>query len=290
MDRRHSLASQVEAVLARVRSLRDRRTRDAQRRYWIEGVRHFVQACDAGRRFDAVIDSPILLKSDLAEMLARRLAARGVPRFRVSPEQFRSICTTGRASGIGAIVAQHWSPLSEADPAGGTCFLVIEEIRSPGNLGTILRTAEATGVGGIIFVGPQCDPFAPDVLRASMGGLFHLTVSRTSPQQLARWAAQRGVRLVGLSPEADRLWTELPDGPVALVLGEERSGLSDSLRAICHTAVRLPMTGRADSLNVGVAAGVMMYELVRRAAVTSSSPSRNRPRTTPSPVRPRTTP
>lgn len=147
---------------------------------------------------------------------------------------------------------------------------MIERLRSPGNLGTILRTAEACGVAGIIFVGPECDPFDPAVVRASMGGIFHLRLIRTSPAELIGWALAQRLQLVGLSPDAERLWTDLPSaGPVALVIGEERGGLSASLRSLTHTTVRLPMRGRADSLNVGVAAGVMMYELIRRARPTA---------------------
>ncbi|HEY3231723.1 MAG TPA: TrmH family RNA methyltransferase, partial [Roseiflexaceae bacterium] len=157
-----------------MRALAHPQVRKAQGCFWIEGIRNFVQACDAKLTFDIAIHSRVLLKSDLAEMLVRRLAARGVARVRVSPEQFRSISTTSRASGIGAIVRQHWLPLERARPGQGLCWIVIEEIRSPGNLGTILRTAEACGAAGIIFVGPSCDPFDPAVVRASMGGIFHL--------------------------------------------------------------------------------------------------------------------
>ena len=228
-------------------------------------MRHFVQACDARLVFDTVVYSPVLLKSSLAEMLIRRLNAQGVRRQRLSPEQFRSISTTERASGVGAIVREHWTPLARAQADRGLCWLVIEDVRTPGNLGTIVRTAEACGAAGIIFVGPQCDPFTPDVLRASMGGIFHLGVVRATHDELQRWASRGAVQVVGLSPDAERLWTELRiSAPVAIVLGEERRGLSDRLRGLCHSTVRLPMTGHADSLNVGVAAGVMMYELVRR--------------------------
>jgi len=265
MDRKQPSTANIQAALADIRRLSGRSTRDAEGRYWLEGIRHFVQAVDAGRTFDLVMHCPILLKSDLAQMLVRRLGAQGVPRHRVSPEEFRSVCKDARASGVGGIVKHHWTDLSEADPSRGSCWLVIDEIRSPGNLGTILRTAEASGVGGVIFVSSRCDPFSPNVLRASMGGIFHLTLVRTTHEQLRQWAAGRGVRLVGLSPEARHLWTNLPEqGPVALVLGEERQGLTEELRSLCHTTVRLPMTGLADSLNVGVAAGVMMYEFVRR--------------------------
>jgi len=266
-DQPKSLAS-IPDTLSRVRSLALRTTRDAENCFWIEGIRQFVQAFDARMRYDTVIQSPILLKSPLAEMIVRRLKAQGVRRVKVSPEQFRTISTTERASGIGAIVKQQWFPLAHAEPGRGLCWVVLEEIRSPGNLGSIVRTAEAAGASGIIFVGPRCDPFDPAVVRASMGSLSHLPLVRTTHHELARWATTHDVMLTGLSPEAERLWTELPAAKsVGVVLGEERGGLSTPLRRLCHTMVRLPMTGNADSLNVSVAAGVMMYELVRRSQI-----------------------
>ena len=253
-------------MLARVRSLENRAARDKEKRFWIEGVRHFVQASDARLEFEAVVHSPVLLKSPLAQMLVRRLSAAGVPRWQVSPEQFRRVSATRHASGIGAIVSQHWTSLRKADVRQGLGWVVVESLRSPGNLGTMLRTAEAAGVTGIIFIGRQCDPFDPAVVRASMGGLFPLPLVRSTLQQLSAWAAEREITLVGLSPQADRLWTDLPpDLGIGLVVGEERSGLSEQMRELCRLTVRLPMVGRADSLNVAVAAGVMMYELVRRS-------------------------
>ena len=258
--------------MARVRGLARRGARDASGCFWIEGVRHFVQACDARLKFDTIVHSRILLKSDLADMLARRLRGQGVPCVRVSPEQFRSICTAQRASGIGAIVRQRWSPLLQLPIPPAAFFIVVEELRSPGNLGTILRTAEASGAAGIVFVSGRSDPFDGSVVRASMGGIFHLPLARATPQQLRQWARARGVMLAGLSPEAATLWTDLPAGPTAILLGEERQGLSSRLRELCDVNVRLPMSGRADSLNVAVAAGVMIYELVRRRGNAGSAP------------------
>ena len=277
MHEQPSSADWVQSVLSRVRALAQRRVRDATRQFWVEGVRHFVQACDAHFSFDTVVYSRVLLKSDLAEMLTRRLAGRGVRRVAVSPEQFRSISTAGRASGVGAIARQRWTPLGQLGPRDGLCRLVIEDIRSPGNLGTILRTAEATGVAGVVFLNPRCDPFDTAAVRSSMGGVFHLQLTRASHAGLRRWADSHGVSLVGLSPDAPRLWTETSPsgggGGTALVIGEEREGLSARGRNLCHHTVRLPMTGRADSLNVGVATGVMLYELVRRAQPELASPS-----------------
>lgn len=253
-------------MLARVQSLRSRAVRDKEKRFWIEGVRHFVQASDARLEFEAVLYSPVLLKSPLAQMLVRRLSAAGVPRWQLSPEEFRRVSTARHASGIGAIVGQHWKSLSTADVHQGLGWIVVESLRSPGNLGTMLRSAEATGATGMIFLGRQCDPFDPSVVRASMGGLFPLPLVRSTPRELSAWAAEHGIVLVGLSPQADRLWTDLPSGvAIGLVVGEERAGLSEGLCGLCQQTVRLPMVGCADSLNVAVAASVVMYELVRRS-------------------------
>ena len=121
-------------------------------------------------------------------------------------------------------------------------------------------------MAGVVFLSPSCDPFDPVVVRASMGGIFHLALARATHDQFRRWAAVNGVDIVGLSPDARRLWTELEfgAGPVAILVGEERAGLTARGSAMCGQTVRLPMAGRADSLNVGVATGVMLYELVRR--------------------------
>jgi RNA methyltransferase, TrmH family len=183
----------------------------------------------------------------------------------VTPEQFRSISITAHASGIGAIVKQHWTPLQKAEADRGLGWLIVEQIRSPGNLGTILRTAEACGLGGIAFLGQYCDPFDPTVVRASMGGIFHLQLVRCGHGQFQAWAEKNRIHIVGISPDGQSLWNTLPTvRPIALVLGDERRGLSDFTRKLCRSLVRIPMVGRADSLNVAVAAGVSMYELVRR--------------------------
>ncbi len=256
----------LQRVLRRAAQLqRSRRARDAAQQFWIEGVRQFVQAFEAGIHFETVIVSRVLLKSSLVQIQVREVSARGVPRVAVSPEQFRSISIADRASGIGAIVRQHWRQLHELDAKRGLCWLVIERLRSPGNLGTILRTAEATGVSGIIFISSECDPFDPVAVRASMGGIFHLQLARATHGQLRRWAQKEGGLLVALSPDAQGLWTDLPrHRPMCVVIGAEREGLSLEARRMCHALVRLPMSGRADSLNVGVATGVMLYELVRK--------------------------
>jgi len=258
-------------VLARVHALHAHRAlRDSTRRFCIEGVRQFIQACEAKLTFDTILHSRVLLRSATVRKQIAQLESTGVRRISVSPEQFRRISITEHASGIAAIVRQHWTSFQRLDPRLDMFYLVIESLRSPGNLGTILRTAEATGAGGVIFLGRRGDPFDPRVVRASMGGIFHLNLLRTSPHALRGWCREQGVHLVGLNPRATHLWTQLSTGePIALLIGEERAGISTEAAGLCDQSVRLPMTGRADSLNVAVAAGVMMYEMVRRCGVSS---------------------
>jgi RNA methyltransferase, TrmH family len=270
MHRQHD---HIDPILNRVQRLqRSRKARDTSGQFWIEGIRQFIQAFEAGIQFDSIVVSRILLKSHLVEMIIRQLVARDVHCARVSPEQFREISISERASGIGAIVKQHWRPLENSDANSGLCWLVIEHLRSAGNLGTILRTAEATAVGGVIFLSDRCDPFDPAVIRASMGGIFRLQLARANHRQLRRWAAALGVLLVALSPSAQGLWTDLPPHhPMGILVGDERKGLTQEAQDLSHALVRLPMSGRADSLNVGVATGVMLYELVRKNSMKSTA-------------------
>jgi len=269
----HQQNERIDRVLDRVRSLqRSRKARETSSQFWIEGIRQFIQAFEAGIDFQTVMVSRKLLKNHLVQMMIEQLVARGVAWARISPEQFRSISICQRASGIGAIARQHWRSLDSTDADHGLCWLIIEHLRSPGNIGTILRTAEATGVGGIIFLSHECDPFDPAVVRASMGGIFHLQLARATPRQIRRWAVANGTLLVALSPSACGIWTDLPPHrPMGILIGDERKGLSPEAQHMAQALVRLPMSGRADSLNVGVATGVMLYELVRRQIAVGAS-------------------
>ncbi len=255
----------VSQVLKRVQSLRHREVRSGTGLHYIEGFRNFIQALDAGIPAETILYSEILAQNPAVQKNVRLQKRAGVPVIRVTPEQFRSISGTVRASGIGAIVRQHWTPLAAADPRTGTCWIALSSVRSPGNLGTILRTAEAAGVGGVILIGDQVEPFDPAVVRASMGGIFRLRLVRCALRELAAWKNRCGCQFWATSPSAEGLYTETPtESPLVVFFGDERRGLSPEEFAICTQTSRIPILGKADSLNVGVAAGVILYEVVRR--------------------------
>ena len=250
-------------VLDRIHTLRLRRFRDKTRLHFVEGLRGVLEALEAQVHIETLVYSEILCQHATAQKRVRLAKRMGVRVERVTPEQFRKISMTPRASGLGAVVRQHWTGLGEIEPR--RVWIALSQIHSPGNLGTILRTAEAVGAGGLIVLGSECDPFDPDVVRASMGGIFHLAMCRATIAEFAAWSREKECRVIATTPMGEMSYTEMPvDGPLVILLGEERNGLTAEEFALATHRVRIPIVGRADSLNVGVAAGVMMYEVLRR--------------------------
>jgi RNA methyltransferase, TrmH family len=255
----------VEATLARAKRLyQNRADRDASKLFFIEGVRNFVRVSDNRFELVTILFSEKLLTAPLARKLVRRARRDGIPTINLTPEQFRQISYTERASGIAAIVKQRWSQLEAISPRAGLCWLALEMVRSAGNLGTLIRTSEAVGGAGLILIGDRIDPYDPDVMRASMSGVFSQQLVRTSFDRLADWLQRHRCQVIGASPEGktDLHQFDYPRSTV-LFLGEERQGLTSQQRQLCHHLVRIPMVGDADSLNLGVAGSLMLYEVYR---------------------------
>ena len=252
-------------VLKEIQRLqRDRHYRDTQGAFFIEGVRNFVQVSDYHFEIDCIIYSEKLLTAPLARKLVRQFRRAGVPTERLSPEDFRTISKSHRASGVGAIVRQQWGTLKRVKPQTGLCWVVLDQVRSPGNFGTLVRTLEAVGGAGFILLNRSVDPYSPDTIRASMGAFFRQTFIRACYSELQSWLRKNGGYLIGASPDAAINFHECsyPNGTL-IFLGEERQGLSDQQRSLCDALVKIPMTGKADSLNLGVAGSLLIYEVFR---------------------------
>lgn len=252
-------------LLERVRALADAEERRRTGCYFAEGVRNLIEADDAATPIEAIVVSERLLKHGAARRIVRSRRAAGGRVYRVSPEEFRSISSGAHASGVGFVARQHWEPLARITPERDDLWLAAGTIRKAGNLGTILRTAEAVGACGLVVSGRDADPFHPGAVRGSMGALFHQRVTRADLVSVRRWADRHGVRIVGASPDGARRFDQLGwTGPTLVLLGDERKGLTSREVATCDELARIPMCGQVDSLNVGVAAGVMLYELYRQ--------------------------
>jgi len=236
--------------------------------FFVEGVRNVVHAMEAGFGVETLVYSDKLLTVPIARRLVRDQCRSGTPTLQISPEEFRQVSTTPRASGVGAIVAQRWAALHGVSPRVGLCWVLLEAVRSEGNLGTLIRTSEAIGGAGFILVGTRIDPYAPGVVRAAMGATFRQTFIRTNDQSLANWVRRHRCRVVGASPDGSaELHRFAYPRPTVLALGEERQGLSPGQRGHCTDLVRIPMVGAADSLNLAVAGSLLLYEVYRSRSV-----------------------
>jgi len=230
--------------------------------YLIEGIRHLARAVEDHARIQSTFLDPSVLRNPFGQKLARRLIDRGVPGVRLSPRLYRDLTLAGEPQGIGAILRQQWVPLAHVRAEQDSLWLALESIESQGNLGTIIRTAEATGVTGIFILGSECDPYDPAAVRASMGSLFSQRLTKCTPRELETWAKSNGVTIVASSPAGvlDYKATRYRF-PAALLIGSEKRGLSDQLMKAADLSVRIPMRGGCDSINAAVAAGVLLFEM-----------------------------
>ncbi|WP_341368441.1 RNA methyltransferase [Yoonia sp. BS5-3] len=255
------------AALKDARQVRNKLSfRNQRGQFFIEGVRNFVRAHDNRFVIDCVIYSEKLLINPLARKLVRRRKRDGIPTFSVSPEAFRKLSTAKRASGVCALLRQRWTRFEDLPPKQQMCWTVLERVQSEGNFGTLIRSSSAAGAAGFILVGDHVDPYAPAVIRSSMGAVFQQAFIRTDWDTLRHWVAQTGNPVIGATPDAETGLYEFacPTGTPLLMFGEERHGLSHQQTALCTNLVSIPMCEGTDSLNLGVAGSLLLYEVRRQ--------------------------
>jgi RNA methyltransferase, TrmH family len=254
--------SRHDAALRRVRSLLTREGRERTGRYLIEGVRPLAQAARQGARIETLLVSPQVLTNMLGRRLVKQHRIAGVPCFRLTPEVYHSLSQAEEPQGVAAVMRQRWERLDQVRPSRGLCWIAVEAVRSAGNLGTILRTSEAVGGAGIILIGDTVDPYDPATVRASMGALFNQRLVRTTVEAFAAWKQRHQCLVVGTSPSAAMDYTAVTyPSSLVLLMGGERRGVSPEVAALCDTMVKIPMVGGGDSLNLAIAAAVLLYEV-----------------------------
>lgn len=235
--------------------------------YLIEGIRHVAQAVEQNAPLQSIFYDPSVLSNRFGRKLAEKLRRAGVPGVRLTPQLYCQLTLAAEPQGLGAVVRQRWTRTEGLTTVRNSLWLGIESIESAGNLGTTMRTAEATGVAGIFLISSGIDPWNPATVRASMGSLFSQKAVRCTAQEFGEWARSREVTVVGSSPKSLLSYRVLRcRWPVALLLGSEKEGLSDHLMEACDFAVRIPMVGKCDSVNVAVAAGVLLFEMSHQAS------------------------
>jgi len=252
--------------IKKIRSLSMRKYREEYGLFVTEGLRHALEAAEAGWAFETILVEESVREKEQVKRLLGLCAKQSCAVLEVTPSIMESVTKRDNAQTVIAVLKQQWRDLSAMQPEAGAVWAALEEIRDPGNLGTIMRTCDAVGARGIALIGNTCDPYSPEAIRASMGSFPHITLIRCSRDEFIAHAQKTGFQTVGTHLRTDKDYRRTAyETPLALVMGTEQAGLSDEMAAACTHLVKIPMRGKADSLNVSVAAAIMLYEIRRES-------------------------
>jgi TrmH family RNA methyltransferase len=252
------IASTSNPLIKQARALRQKKARRESGLFLVEGIHHVGEVVEAGWDVESVLYAPDTLTSPFAHDLLSRLDYQPQP---VTPQVIQSLADKDNPQGILAIVRQKQARLSDMGQVNRAVALV--SAQDPGNVGTILRTMDAVGVDTLFLLDGGVELYHPTVVRASMGTLFWKTVIQTSFDEFQMWARAGNCHLIGTSAHANREYHHyVPEQSWVLVLGNEQKGLSPEHLKACDIIVSLPMAGRVSSLNLSVAAGVLLYQFM----------------------------
>jgi len=245
--------------------LRDRPDRDRLGRLLIEGYREVKRALDNGVRPADLFFCPDAFQKGNEPALVDRARAAGARLFECSERVFAKLSYRDRPDGLLAVAPQVRRALADLDLPRDPLLLVCEHIEKPGNLGTMLRSADAGGVHAVLVCDRCTDINNPNVVRSSVGTLFALPVVEVASDEAVAWLRARGIRIVAATPSAavEHTAADLAAG-AAIVVGSEQYGLTDRWMEAADLKVRIPMLGQCDSLNVAAAATILIYEAVRQ--------------------------
>ena len=250
---------QNERVKA-ARALHMRKAREETGLFLAEGLKIAVEAMELGRTPRTVMYAAEAADHPLLRRLLAYTREHGGEALQVTRDILGKVSRKDNPQTVVSVFPQLWTPLEELDPAAADVWVALAAVRDPGNLGTVIRTADAAGCGGVLLVGDCCDPWSVEAVRATMGSIFATPLFRASDAEFLAWRRGWPGAVVGTLLTAARDHREAEyRRPTLLLMGNEAQGLSPELAAACDTAVKIPMRGRADSLNLAVATGVMIY-------------------------------
>src|SRR5688572_12300203 len=245
--------------------LRDRRPRDEAGVFLVEGYREIRRALEKRVALRELYFSSDWFLGENEPALLAQAEAAGATLFELSKEAFAKVAYRERPDGLLAVAPQWKRQLDDLALPAEPFLLVVEAIEKPGNLGTILRSADAAGCDAVIVCDPVTDIFNPNVVRASTGVLFSVPLVVEESAPVAAWLRKRKVRTVATTPAAKTLYTDADlRGPLAVIMGSEQYGLSEFWLQHADLPVRIPMAGQADSLNVAMATIITLFEAVRQ--------------------------
>jgi TrmH family RNA methyltransferase len=246
--------------------LRERKHRDRQERFLVEGLREIGHAIGSDFQVEDLYFCPEQFPSDEHGAFVDRLRRSGETRLtRLSQEAFEKASHREGPDGLLGVASQEKHSLHDLKLPKIPLILAIEGIEKPGNLGAILRSADGAGVDAVVLVDCVLDLYNPNAIRSSQGLVFALPIAQSTRESFFRWIKEMNIALCATTPDTESLhWDVDMTGPLALSMGSESDGLSDFWLRNADLKIRIPMAGRADSLNVAAAAAVCLYEAKRQ--------------------------
>lgn len=254
-------------IVKDIRALAMKKFRDQQNAFMAEGLKLVIDAFDLGWTIRTLVFAKAQRGNPTVEKIAARTVAAGGLVLEASEKVLGAITRRDNPQMVVGVFQQRWAALKDIRPADCDVWIALDRVRDPGNLGTVIRTADAVGAKGVILVGETTDPFSVETVRATMGSVFAVPVAKAGVEAFLAWRKGVQATFVGthLKGSVDYRTVDYAKGPVVLVMGNEQQGLPDELAASCDALIRIPQAGRADSLNLAVATGVALYEIRRHA-------------------------
>ncbi|MCE1237797.1 MAG: RNA methyltransferase [Hyphomicrobiales bacterium] len=259
-----TITSLTNPAVKQLRALHLKKERAESRLFLAEGLKLVTDALDEGWPIRTLIHASRVKDQPLVARAVERARKAGARVLETSDEVLTKICRRDNPQMVVAAFEQRIGRLADLGRPEGV-LVALEGVKDPGNLGTIVRTVDSVGAKGVILIGDTTDPFALEAVRATMGSLFHVPLFAASLDDFVAWKAETGVPVWGthLKGAVDYRTVDWPETCV-LMMGNEQSGLPEAHVATCDGLVKIPMAGRADSLNLAIATAVMLYE-IRRA-------------------------
>lgn len=258
------ITSLTNPLVKDIRALAMKKVREETGRFIGEGLKLVTDALEENWPIAAIAYAPAVRDQPHVAKAAAAVRARGGDVLEMGEAVLAKITHRDNPQMVVGVFGQRLKPLAEVKVGEGEVWVALEQVRDPGNLGTIIRTVDSVGAKGVILVGETCDPFSFETVRATMGSLFHVPLVKTGRDAFLAWAKGAGARLVGTHLKATYDYRKIESrAPTVLVMGNEQAGMTEDMTSACDVRVKIPMAGRADSLNLAVATGVMLYELRR---------------------------
>lgn len=259
------VTSLANPVVKDIKALALKKHREETNSFMAEGLKLVIDALDLGWKLKILVIAKAALDKPLAAKTAARAVASGALVLEANEKVIGAITRRDNPQGVIGVFEQRWQDLSAIRPEGEAVYVALDRVRDPGNLGTIIRTADAAGVKGVILIGESVDPFAMETVRATMGSIFAMPVARATEAQFLDFRKSFKGLVAGthLKGAVDYRAVDYRGQPTILLMGNEQAGLTDVLAAACGRLIRIPQEGRADSLNLAVATAVALYEVRR---------------------------